>query len=159
MTISRATGERKYLEPIPRALAYLKSSLLSDGRLARYYELKTNKPLYMSREGDVYSLTYDDGDLPTHYAFKVSSRLATIERSFERGTGNGGQEAAGRPSAERIRPIIAALDSEGRWVSGDSKERLTGQPKFQPGERYLESAVFSRNLELLSRYVNQPADN
>jgi PelA/Pel-15E family pectate lyase len=159
MVISRATGDKKYLEPIPRAIAYLKGSLLSDGRLARYYELKTNKPLYMSREGDVYSLTYNDGNLPTHYAFKVSSRLVSIEREFEQQrTENRGRGTGGRPSADRVRSIIAALDGEGRWVSGDSKERLTGQPKFQPGERYLESAVFSRNLELLSRFVKMPRD-
>jgi PelA/Pel-15E family pectate lyase len=165
MTISRATGDKKYLEPIPQAISYLKSSLLSDGRLARYYELQTNKPLYMSREGDVYSLTYDDGNLPTHYAFKVSSRLKAIERQFTEGTGDGGQGTGnkvqgtgGRPSADKVRSILAALDGEGRWVSGDSQERLTGQPKFQSGERYLESAVFSRNLELLSRFV-KPAES
>ena len=41
-------GNKTYLKPIPRALAYLRRSLLSDGRLARYYELKTNKPLYLT---------------------------------------------------------------------------------------------------------------
>ena len=35
-------------------------------------------------------------------------------------------------------------------------ERLVGQPKFKPGEQYLASAVFSRNLELLSDFVAQP---
>ena len=49
MKIYRTTGDKKYLEPIPRALAYLKKSLLPDGRLARYYEMQTNRPLYMTR--------------------------------------------------------------------------------------------------------------
>jgi hypothetical protein len=30
---------------------------------------------------------------------------------------------------------------------------LVGQPKFRRGEKYLDSAVFSRNLELLARFV------
>src|SRR6185503_624172 len=41
--IARITGKQKYLDPVPRALEYLKKSLLPDGRLARYYELRTNK--------------------------------------------------------------------------------------------------------------------
>ena len=64
--VYRLTGDKKYLAPIPRALAYLKKSVLADGRLARYYELKTNRPLYMARRGDEYSLTYDDSKLPDH---------------------------------------------------------------------------------------------
>ena len=42
--IARYTGQKRYLEPIPKALAYFKKSLLPDGRVARYYEFKTNKP-------------------------------------------------------------------------------------------------------------------
>jgi len=45
--ISRYTGDKKYLEPIPPALAYFKKSLLPDGKVARFYEFKSNKPLYM----------------------------------------------------------------------------------------------------------------
>ena len=78
MKIYRTTGDKKYLAPIPRALAYLKKSLLPDGRLARYYELKTNRPLYMTRDGDEYSLTYDDSMLPDHYGWKVNARLPAI---------------------------------------------------------------------------------
>jgi len=44
----RRTGQ-KYPESIPAALDYLASSPLSDGRLARLYELKTNCPLYFTR--------------------------------------------------------------------------------------------------------------
>ncbi len=61
------TGDKKYLEPIPRALDYLRRSRLSDGRLARFYELKTNKPLYFTKQ---YELTYSDADMPTHYGFQ-----------------------------------------------------------------------------------------
>ena len=74
MKIYRVTGDKKYLEPIPRALAYLKKSRLPDGRLARYYELKTNRPLYMTRDGDEYSLTYDDSQ--TARPLRLESRFA-----------------------------------------------------------------------------------
>src|SRR5690606_15434487 len=48
MALYRRTGERRFLEPIPRALRYLKASRRDDGRLARFYELGTNRPLYLT---------------------------------------------------------------------------------------------------------------
>jgi hypothetical protein len=168
LTIYRATGDAKYLEPIPRALEYLKKSQLPSGQLARYYELQTNRPLYMTRRGEVYSLTYDDTNLPDHYGWKVDSRLAAIEREYAaakgtgdggRGTGRGGQgsgapqKGIAAPTADEVRAIIAARDEQGRWVSKYTGERLVGQPKFRPGDEYLSSAVFSQNVEVLSRFL------
>jgi PelA/Pel-15E family pectate lyase len=179
LLIHSVTGDQKYLEPIPRALAYLKKSLLPDGRLARYYELQSNRPLYMNRRGDEYSLTYDDSDLPDHYGWKVDSRLDAIDREYRQVAARGGEapngaarggaarggaarEGAARegeapaespPTADQVRAIIAALDDQGRWISKYSGERLVGQPKFKSGEAYLDSAVFVRNLESLAAYV------
>ncbi|WP_315940515.1 hypothetical protein [Gimesia alba] len=82
MNIYQFSGDRKYLKPIPSALAYLKKSQLPDGQLARYYELKTNRPLYMTRRGKKYSLTYDDSDLPRHYGWKIESHLTSLQREF-----------------------------------------------------------------------------
>ncbi|MDG1896446.1 MAG: hypothetical protein P8J37_16205 [Fuerstiella sp.] len=45
LRISSVTNDRRYLEPVPPALAYLQRSVLTDGRLARYYELRTNRPI------------------------------------------------------------------------------------------------------------------
>lgn len=150
------TGDRKYLEPIPRALAYLRRSLLADGQLARYYELRSNHPLYMFRRGKVYSLTYDDSKLPKHYAWKTESRLDEIEERYER-------LLRGKPAlstdtndgdlADRVREIISELDDQGRWISVYRGERLVGQPKFPVGGSYISSEVFSRNLDLLSDYL------
>jgi hypothetical protein len=155
MKIYRATGDKKYLEPIPRALAFLKNSRLPDGRLARYYEMKTNRPLYMSRRGDEYSLTYDDSKLPDHYGWKVDSRLEAIEAAYQSLVNN--RAAKKEPTATELRrdaqKIIADLDSEGRWISTFAGERLYGQPKFKPGDRYINSDVFSKNLEALSAYL------
>lgn len=155
LRIYRATGEKKYLEPLPRAIGYLKGSLLPDGRLARYYELKTNKPLYMTRRGDEYSLTYDDSNLPDHYGWKVESRLAAIEQEYRSlaGSEKPPPTQPAVPSVEHIRQIIADLEDQGRWLSTCSGERLTGQPKFKPGERYLSSEVFARNVQALCEFL------
>jgi len=156
MKIHRATGDAKYLEPIPRALAYLKASRLPDGRLARFYELKSNKPLYMTRKGEEYSLTYEDTDLPSHYSWKAASRLDALEKQYTE-LKAGALRPSKAPSAmtleQKARQALEALDAEGRWVSTHGGERLTGQPKLPPGSRFLSSEVFSRNVEALSDYL------
>lgn len=155
LLIAHATGDSRYLEPIPRALDYLERSLLPDGRLARYYELQTNRPLYMERRGDNYSLTYDDSNLPDHYGWKVDSRIAELRRGLERvRSGRPLEELATLSDLERQAcEIIAALDADGRWVSTYGGERLVGQPKFSPGMKYLSSETFSRNVSILSAYL------
>jgi PelA/Pel-15E family pectate lyase len=158
LEIHRATGDAKYLTPIPRALAYLKQSRLTEGRLARYYELKTNRPLYMTRRGDEYSLTYDDSNLPDHYGWKVASRLDAIEKKFNAiKTGEPGKQSPlSSDLRQQVQQVLEDLDEQGRWINSYSGERLVGQPKFAPGFQYISSDAFSRNLELLSRYVKAP---
>lgn len=156
LKIYAVTGERKYLAPIEPALAYLKKSLLPDGRLARYYELQTNKPLYMVRDGDEYSLTHDDSKLPSHYGWKVASRLEAIETEYQ-ALLKTGKSTKQEPTLEELRSearrIIASLDKQGRWVSKFGGEQLYGQPKFRPGQEFLHSGVFSQNVEALAAYV------
>jgi PelA/Pel-15E family pectate lyase len=109
LLLYRETGQRKYLEPLPRALEYYRRSLLpkvenpSEIRrrscpketpcLARFAELKTNRPLYITKgtrvtaldQGttnvDGYELSYSDASVITHYAVLVTgTALAEIEQ-------------------------------------------------------------------------------
>ena len=111
LLLYRETGNRKYLEPLPRALAYYRRSVLPDvdnpsgvrrracpGRtpcMARFYELQTNRPLYVTKgtrvtaldQGtttvDGYELSYSDTSVITHYAVLVSGAgYADLEREF-----------------------------------------------------------------------------
>jgi PelA/Pel-15E family pectate lyase len=107
MTLYRETGDRKYLAPIPKGLEYLKRSAvdrtdaevfrrLGDGAvLARFYELKTNRPLYItkgsrisasglrSRMVDGYEISYTPESVITHYGVLVTGReLAQIEDEY-----------------------------------------------------------------------------
>ena len=150
LLIHRATGDARYLAPIPRALAYLERSLLPDGRLARYYELRSNRPLYMTRD---YVLTYDDSDLPQHYAWKTRNNLPKLAKAFAAAKDGRKTSPSRKPDVERIRAIIAALDREGRWLSTYSGEPLVGQPKFKSGAQFIASAVFSENLIRLSEAI------
>jgi hypothetical protein len=156
MEIYCATGDRKYLDPIPAALKYLRDSLLPDGRLARFYELRTNRPLYMSRRGETYTLTYDDSDLPSHYGWKIDSRLDALDARYKRLKSGVARQENDRPNAElepKAKQIINDLDEKGRWISTYRGEPLVGQPKFARNGLYISSEVFSRNIETLSEYV------
>ncbi|MHC4755993.1 MAG: hypothetical protein ACYTBP_12720 [Planctomycetota bacterium] len=104
------TGKKKFLEPIPRALDYLKrSSWLRDGKpvIARFYELRTNRTLYISKgtriygsrsaghisektglPHDGYEITYSDESIINHYSLvnsaqSLDSVLAEYNRVLE----------------------------------------------------------------------------
>jgi PelA/Pel-15E family pectate lyase len=151
LKVHRLTGDAKYLEPIPRALAWLKRSRLPDGLLARYYELRSNKPLYMTSD---YKLTYSDKDVPAHYGWKTPSEIEALEAAFQAAqAGKPQANTTARPTDDQVRHILRDLDAQGRWVSTYTGGMLVGQPKFPHGFKHLASEVFNRNLEMLSQYV------
>lgn len=111
LLLYRETGNRKYLEPLSRALPYYRRSLLPDvehpseirrracpGRtpcLARFAELKTNRPLYVTKGTrvtavgsatttvDGYELSYNDASVITHYAVLVSGAwVGDVEQQY-----------------------------------------------------------------------------
>jgi hypothetical protein len=152
------TGDRKYIEPVPRAIEYLQQSQLADGKLARFYELGTNKPLYFTRK---YELTYDDGDLPTHYGFKVSSRLDALVREHQRldrlTPDQLKAERSPRPRPDKpaslesqVRALIELLDRRGAWVEDG---RLSYHGKDDDTRQIIDSRTFIRNVGILSRYL------
>jgi len=154
MDLYRRTGDAKYLEPIPRSLAYLKRSRLPNGRLARFYELKTNRPLYFTTD---YELTYDDGDMPTHYSFKVGDGTAAIEREFQHVQATPWPQLkaemtrkTARPDPAAVRRVFEAQDVRGRWV--EPGPLRFHRPK-DPGINVIRCSTFVKNVELLSRFL------
>ncbi len=157
LDLYRRTGDRKYLEPLPRAVRYFRRSELPDGRLARFYELRTNKPLYFTKQ---YELTYSDADMPTHYAFKVGNGIDRIERDYQRLAELDPSELRREPDKKarkasaseiaRVESVIAALDDRGRWVE-------TGRLKYHgdddPTRRVIDSRTFTHNVGILARYL------
>ncbi len=157
MDIAVATRNEELLAPIPRALAYLERSRLPDGRLARYYELESNRPLYMEREGGNYQLTYDDSNLPSHYGWKTDSRLDALRArhtSLVSGNGEPVKVRSERSVLAEVKRICDRLDARGRWLSIAGGERLVGQAKFPVGEEYISSQRFAKNVTLLSEYLD-----
>ncbi len=157
MDVYRQTGDQKYLEPIPRALDYLEKSALPSGRLARFYELKTNRPLYFTKQ---YELVYTDDDLPTHYAFVTSSSVARMRRDFEslRATDPAKLKPAPKPPkyeltdelVQATRRAIDALDHRGAWAEDG---RLRDADSENRVKRIITTQTFIRNVDTLSRFL------
>jgi len=154
MFIYEVTREPKYLKAVSQGVAWLKRSLLPDGQMARFYELQTNRPLYLTR--DTYELTYDDSNLPTHYSFKAKSKVERIEKQLNELVHGGvtKRSVAVLKTLERDAiTILSELDSEGRWTEGkDGKPLLAGQPATN-NNAVISSERFSKNLERLSEYL------
>ena len=143
------TGKKKYLEPIPRALAYLKKSRLPNGKLSRFYELRTNKPLYFYRQGKRYFLTYDDSRVPNHYSFHRESRLDAIETEYKRLLASKPAVPSVPPKDAEVRQILSAMDARGAWVE---RGRLPHH-KLEPASGIIQCQLFVDNVVTLSRWL------
>jgi hypothetical protein len=133
------TGDDKYLAPIPAALDWLEKSKLPDGRWSRFYELGTNRPLYMTRD---YQVVYTDNDLPTHYGFQGTYGIAAARKYYEDVTAAGREKWLARPkkstvSDQKVADVIAALDEKGRWLK----------------DGRIDSRAFVENVHVLCDYL------
>src|SRR5687768_14178262 len=125
-----ATGDERFVKSIPAAIEWLKRSPISPGRWARFYELKTNRPLYFNRQ---YELTYADDDLPTHYSFQSEYGIPGTIRRFEQLQSLGREELGRRerqdrprrPGEDTVQGIITSLDDGGRWLTAGRIEMRT----------------------------------
>ncbi|TVS19463.1 MAG: hypothetical protein EA424_08365 [Planctomycetaceae bacterium] len=154
------TNDTRFLDPLPAALDWYQRSQIAEGRWARYYELKTNRPLYqISRNRTAYWLSYEDHDTPDHYAFQGSwgRGLDTVRQAYEamratspadyarqrqpRERTRDEQLERARRMESRVREVLDQQDKQGRWV-----ERRDGQDM-------LMMATFQRNLRTLADYL------
>ena len=155
MKLYVATGDDKYRVPIGPALEWFDRSRLPSGEFARFYELRTNRPLYFTK---AYKMVYTDEELPTHYRLKVNidvdrlrCRYETLEQArqryldVERGDDDRLTQMLDWPNpqvgSEDVRNVIAAMDEHGQWQH-DGRS---------PGR------VFTANLNQLSSYVKVKA--
>jgi hypothetical protein len=154
-------GDERYLRAVEPAVKWFKKSAISKGKWARFYELKTNKPLYFTRD---YNLVYTDDDLPTHYGFQSSFGGESMIRYFEKVKSMGREKylapqkrkppsakqrtARAKNMEKRVQAIIAAQDKKGRWVTRGRLE-VSGMTF---GHR-IETQEFIANMQVLSDYL------
>ncbi len=152
------TGSKKYLEPLPRALEYYRRSALPEVEkpseirrracppgalcLARFYELKTNKPLYITKgtrvtvpgqptaNVDGYELSYSDESVITHYGVLVNGdRLKSLAAEYER-VAKADPATLRRP--EKLRGLSPWTQGWAPVGSGLAAERRRGIPSSPP---------------------------
>jgi hypothetical protein len=152
------TGDPRYLGSATAGLDWLEASRLPAGDWARFYEMGSNRPLYMTRD---YQLTYDDADLPQHYGFRGVWDVAKVRRAHREIVEQGRERylaglAGGLNGQARIRPaaasrqdhvieaIVEDLDPQGRWID----------------DGMINSKTFIRNYGELARFLalNRPPD-
>lgn len=135
-------GFDRYLSAIGPAVEWLENAQIGEKLWARFYELKTNRPLYMTSD---YKLTYKDDDLPGHYGFQDRFGIPEILESYRRAVAQGhagpvAKAAAKEPDgdlAAKAEAIIASLDEQGRWLEEDM----------------IPSDIFVDNIKTLSRFI------
>jgi PelA/Pel-15E family pectate lyase len=144
-----ATGDERYLKPIPAAFAWYERSRLPDGQYARFYELQTNKPLYFVK--DSYELTYDDSNLPTHYGFKLDHISRDLEKLKERlkqpretlleksraPDSEKAWTSKAKGVAGKVNAALAAQKPEGYWLKGDE----------------IDAGEFTKHMNAMAMYV------
>jgi len=157
LTLYERTGEQKYFQPVRRAIDYYQSLLLPDGRLARFYEMGTNRPLYFARS---YDLVYSDDDLPTHYGFQVSSKLERLQDRYEKIRERGPKKSSliRKISAPKLNEklrmqaaeTIKALDKRGAWVENGKMQEY---PESQQSGEIISTQTYSKNILLLAEFI------
>ncbi len=137
------TGETRYLDGAALAIRWLEQSRMSEDNWARFYELESNKPLYVDVD---YQITYRDDNLPDHYRFAGHFGIKRVLKRYRQVT-HDGDGPSGRdqtcpvPKKTRVVEFIEALDAEGRWLDGDMIDsgvfikRLSGLACFLAAEK------------------------
>jgi hypothetical protein len=144
---------------VPRALGWLEKSTLPDGRIARFYELKTNRPLYFNRK---YELAYNANDLPTHYSFIVANKTAGLRKKYEKTVAMSDRQRAKEADSRHLYPerknvtedqvlrVVNSLDQRGAWVE---EGRLSYYPKTDPTRRIISSQTFMKNSKVMADWI------
>jgi PelA/Pel-15E family pectate lyase len=155
------TGDKKYLEPLPRAVAWFKRSEVAPGIWARMYELRTNTPVFGDRDGKIkYRLEDLSPERQTGYSWRGAYGVTGAISNYEKAVRDGrdrvlkdrrsaelkaataeGKASRVRSLEPRVRAVIADLDSQGRWLVD-----YRGTPTIR-------TDTFIRNLETLSEYL------
>jgi PelA/Pel-15E family pectate lyase len=180
MDMYEFTGDRRYLEPVPRALDWLDSSVLPDGGIGTFLEEGTNRALAAKFVGDSgtpesVAITYNLAEAMGGYGFQRANFTTKPTRSRYTALKNTvwappvppakpSREAALKRAADLekdIRNIFGNLDSQGRWT--EDGRMYTKRYCFKNDMEYegpvlkngwVRTGTFIRNMGRLIEYVS-----
>ncbi|MEA3400904.1 MAG: pectate lyase [Armatimonadota bacterium] len=115
------TGDARYLQPIPAAVAWLNRARTGPNEWARFYEVKTGRPLYAATEHEPWLRYERDDELYGGYAqwgsWPFETRRARWQRLQEIGRLALIAEEAAPMSADEARQVVEAEEEYVREVS------------------------------------------
>jgi hypothetical protein len=140
-TFYRITGDRRYLEPVPKAIQWLQDSVVKSGISAGfthafYYELGTNKPLYIrhahrqsSRQEILRFWVDHEQVVDLTYGKFPNLDLGPMREEFERLAALSPEQAmqdyrsaksrlpASKTEVEDVKRLISSMDPRGAWIT------------------------------------------
>ena len=160
-------GDEKYMEPIPRALAWFEKSKLEDGKWARMYELNTNKPIYGDRDRKIhYTLEELSDERRYGYRWQGEYGITPVMAYYDEVKSAGREKYLEEhpidyyPKQEFLRnpenldsevaKIIETLDSQNRWISKIPPRRFDVE-----GKDWVTSLLYIRNMNILCDYITK----
>lgn len=166
LKLAAATGDKKYLPPVAKAITYLRRVLLPGNKLARFYELNTNKPLYFERGpgGKGFELTYSDQKASSNYGWVWDSELDALQATGSR-IARGETVVFPRVEKERwstpptdadIATLLKEQAANGSWPVTDAERgwmRDANGKKTQPTGGVIYSLDFVQNVQALSAWL------
>ena len=181
MDMYELTGDRRYLEPVPRALDWLDRTVSPDGSIGTFLEEGTNRPLAARFEGDSGTMasvriTYNLAEAMGGYGYEWKNFSTGGERKRYESLKSAvwrdplavkpappAPEAALKQAQgmeSEVKRIIAALDSLGRWTEDGrmytrrycyKNEMEYEGPVMKNG--WIRTGTFINNLNRLAEYV------
>jgi PelA/Pel-15E family pectate lyase len=181
MDMYELTGDRRYLEPVPRTLEWLDKSVTADGSIGTFLEEGSNRPMAAKFEGDSgdissVRITYNLAEAMGGYGFewKNFSTKDTRQRYESLKSATWRDPLAVKPAATSpgaaltraqgmeldVKRIVASLDSLGRWTEDGrmytkrycyKNEMEYEGPDLKNG--WVRTGTFIKNLNLLTEYT------
>jgi len=115
------TGDDKYLGPIPAALEWLKASRLEENTWARFYEIGSNRPIYVTVDREV---VYKAENLRPGYSWRGSYGIPEVFLMYriltEQGAEKLKEHVRGEPDVrslvDRAQYWIESQRDDGSWM-------------------------------------------
>jgi hypothetical protein len=141
------TGDERFLQAARNAGEWLRLVRLPDGDWARFYELATNRPLYIDNDE---KLTYETSNLLDHYSLKAQADIpqalayldaAETDKSRRPFWPSAADSLSEQQLESRVRELVQTADAEGRWIE----------------DGWIKSQTFVDAVFIISRYLDQPS--
>lgn len=159
-----ATGEDRFLTPLPKAFAWYEAHRLPNGKWARLYEPGTQRPVYGRR--DKAEKVYDVEKACTGYGWQGDWYPIRAKEAFERIQAIGrdayrAQREQTKPPTrteeleKRVQEICDALSPDGWWLSapvGVDLEECRNRGLAE-NTKLIDTGVFCRNAGMLLGYL------